>query len=50
MALQATITLAQSSMQFFPSLLLKNNGILRNDGSFSSRNNFKRLQLLNLLN
>ena len=31
-----TIIIGQSSMQFFPSLLFKNDWILKNDGSFPS--------------
>ena len=34
----------------FPILLFKNDYISRNDGSFSSLNNFKRLHCLNFLN
>ena len=46
-----TITVGQrSSVQFFQSLLFKNDRILRNDCSFSSLNSFKRLRRLNFLN
>ena len=37
-----TITIGQSSMQFFPSLLFIHDQILRNNGLFPSLNNFKR--------
>ena len=49
MSLSVTITVSQCSMQFFPSLLFKNDQILRNDGLFSSKN-FKRLHHLYSLN
>ena len=35
-----TITVGQSLMQFFPSLLFKNDRILNNDGSFYSQKQF----------
>ena len=45
----ATITVGQSSMQFFPRLLFNNYYILRNDVSISSLNNLKRLHRLKCL-
>ena len=44
------ITVGQSSMHFFTSLLFKNYQFLRNDGSFSSLNIFRKLHYLNFLN
>ena len=41
MSFLITITVGQSSMQFFPSLLIKKNRILRHDGSISSLNIFR---------
>ena len=50
MSFLVIITVGRSSMQFFPSLLLKNNRILSNDSLFSSFYNSKRLHRLNFLN
>ena len=45
-----TMTVGQSSMQSFPSLLFKNDRILINDVLFSSLNDLKRLHRLKFLN
>ena len=42
MSFLVTITVGQSSMRFFPSLLFKNDRSLRNDALFFSLNNVQR--------
>ena len=50
MSLLVTITVVQSSMQFFTKVLFETDRILRNNGLFSSLNNFKRLYRHNFFN
>ena len=44
------IDVGQSSMQFFPSLIFKNDRILRIDDSFSSFNIYRKLHPLRFFN
>ena len=46
MSFLITIAVGPWPMQFFPSLLLKSDRILRSDGSFPSLNNFKKFHKL----